>query len=59
MTLKKGELTKEAFLRLFELQVENDELSLEDIYQQLFNVGFNKALEIDQVNINSIKILKI
>ena len=47
--MKKEELSKEAFLRLHEIEAESEEFNIDDMYRRLFNLGFNKALEIDQV----------
>ena len=42
-------MTREGFLRLHEIEAEQVENNIEDMYTRLFNLGFNKALEIDQV----------
>lgn len=50
--LNKGEITREGFLRLYEIEAENEDFNVDDVYDRLFNLGFNKALEIDQVIIS-------
>lgn len=51
--LNKGELTREGFLRLYEIEAENEDFNVDDVFDRLFNLGFNKALEIDQVIIST------
>lgn len=46
---KSNELSKDNFLRLHEVEIENADANVDDMYQRLFNLGFNTALEIDQV----------
>jgi hypothetical protein len=52
--LNKGEITREGFLRLYEIEAENEDFNVDDVYDRLFNLGFNKALEIDQVIISEL-----
>lgn len=49
MEVRKGEMTREAFLRLHEIEAESGDFNPDDMYQRLFNLGFNKSLEIDHV----------
>lgn len=34
---------------MYEIEAENEDFNVNDVYDRLFNLGFNKALEIDQV----------
>lgn len=46
---RKGEMTREQFIRLHEIEAESGEFNTDDMFQRLFNLGFNKSLEIDHV----------
>lgn len=48
--LKKNELTKDAFVSLYKMQAsDRKDENYDDLYEILENMGFNKALKIDQV----------
>ena len=50
----KGELTKEAFIKLYKIEAQRDDTDVKDINSRLANMGFNKSLTIDQVNKSNI-----
>ena len=47
--LEKNELTKDGFIQLYKIEAKRDDTDIEDINVRLANMGFNKALTIDQV----------
>jgi len=56
--LKKNELTKDAFISLYKMQAsDRKDENYDDLYEILENMGFNKALKIDQVTFINNKII--
>ena len=51
---EKGELTKDAFIQLYKIEAQRDDTDVNDINSRLANMGFNKSLTIDQVNVEDV-----
>lgn len=47
--VRKGEMSRESFVRLHEIEAESGDFNPDDMNQRLFNLGFNKSLEIEHV----------
>lgn len=47
--MKKNELLRDSFIQLAEMETERDDVDINDIWLPLLSLGFNKNLEIDQV----------
>jgi len=49
MDLKNGEITRQGFVKLNQMEAEDNEGDTEELWVTLMSMGFNKTLKLDEV----------